>query len=68
MHDVLQVTPGGAAAVRNCLAYLECRVAMVHEAGDHQIVIGLVEDGDAVDGMLPLLHWRRQYYSLPSIE
>ena len=64
MDDAFSITSGGAAVVRNCVAYLECRAAVVHEAGDHSVVIGLVEEGAAADGALPLVHWRSQYHTL----
>jgi len=42
------------------LAHAECEVVQLIEAGDHTVVIGLVVDGAARDG-LPVIYYRRQY-------
>jgi flavin reductase (DIM6/NTAB) family NADH-FMN oxidoreductase RutF len=34
----------GAAILEDALAYLDCEVAAIHQAGDHFLVIGKVED------------------------
>jgi flavin reductase (DIM6/NTAB) family NADH-FMN oxidoreductase RutF len=39
----------GAPLITNALAYLECRVHGSMPAGDHELILGLVIDGDVVD-------------------
>lgn len=46
------------------VAYAECVVADVIEAGDHWIFIGRVEGGDVVGGV-PLMYYRRTYAAWP---
>jgi flavin reductase (DIM6/NTAB) family NADH-FMN oxidoreductase RutF len=40
-----QVALGGAPVLLDALAYLECRVAGRHSAGDHELVLGRVVGG-----------------------
>lgn len=40
----------GAPILADVLAYIECRVAAIHESGDHAIVIGSVCGGDVTTG------------------
>lgn len=45
----------GAPILQNGLAYFECEVAATVEAGDHELVLGLVVDGRILDpGGAPL--------------
>lgn len=56
-------TPGptGSPRLDGCLAFVECDVEAVHEAGDHDIVVGRVVDlGVAREGN-PLLFYRGGY-------
>lgn len=56
----------GCFRIRGALVTLECQRSSVYEAGDHHIVIGLVQNahfGDAADG--PLLRYRGAYRALP---
>jgi flavin reductase (DIM6/NTAB) family NADH-FMN oxidoreductase RutF len=53
----------GAPILDECLAYLDCRVVDSHEATDHTLYIGLVEDGHERHGY-PLLHWERAFRRL----
>jgi flavin reductase (DIM6/NTAB) family NADH-FMN oxidoreductase RutF len=39
----------GAPLLTNALAYLECRVHGSMPAGDHELILGLVVDGDVLD-------------------
>jgi flavin reductase (DIM6/NTAB) family NADH-FMN oxidoreductase RutF len=44
----------GAAILKDALAYFDCEVAAVHEAGDHLIVIGRVVDAAILNDGEPL--------------
>ena len=35
---------GGAPVIDGCLAWVDCRVELIHDAGDHELVIGRVLD------------------------
>ncbi len=51
----------GAPLLDGVLGYVDCTIHQVHEAGDHYIVVGKVQDlgfGDAED---PLLFYRGRY-------
>lgn len=54
----------GAPILAGALAHVECRVVAAHDAGDHTIYIGEVENADAADGR-PLLFFRGRYHRLP---
>lgn len=44
------------------LAWAECRVDREVDAGDHVVLIGLIEDGGAADGEhAPLTYYRRRF-------
>ena len=53
----------GAVLLEETLAWLECRVVESHEAGDHVIVIGEVEDAEDRTER-PLLYYRGGYAQL----
>lgn len=53
----------GIALLDGALAWLECRTAARHQAGDHLIVIGEVEAATAADER-PLLYYRGGYAQL----
>jgi flavin reductase (DIM6/NTAB) family NADH-FMN oxidoreductase RutF len=53
----------GDALLDDALATLECRVVARHPAGDHDIVVGEVEEGVAHHGR-PLLYYRGGYAQL----
>ncbi len=50
----------GSPVLRDALAWLDCRVQNVHEAGDHSIVVGEVVACDAREGE-PLVFYRGEY-------
>jgi flavin reductase (DIM6/NTAB) family NADH-FMN oxidoreductase RutF len=53
----------GIPLIEGCTAWLECSLVAVHEAGDHDIVIGRVEV--AVQGAGdPLILWDRSFWTL----
>jgi len=58
-------TPHGTPMLHGSLAYLECRLHSVQEAGDHTIFIAQVEDV-VVRGGEPLLYFRGKYRKLGS--
>ena len=43
------------------LAWADCRVEAVHEAGDHRVVIGLVTELGPVRDARPLLFYKGRY-------
>jgi 3-hydroxy-9,10-secoandrosta-1,3,5(10)-triene-9,17-dione monooxygenase reductase component len=47
----------GAPILEGVLAWVECTIAEVHDAGDHDLVFGKVEDM-GVNGGKPLLYYR----------
>ena len=53
----------GAALIDDALAHLECRAFGRFPAGDHTIVVGLVERGGSRDAR-PLLYYRSGYTEL----
>ena len=54
----------GVPILEDCLAYLECRVAYVHEGGDHSIFLGEVVNAAVVNDVPPLLFYRGTYHSM----
>jgi flavin reductase (DIM6/NTAB) family NADH-FMN oxidoreductase RutF len=53
----------GSPILSRALAWMDCRVTEVHEAGDHSIVVGEVVASDARDGN-PLLFFRGKYHRM----
>jgi flavin reductase (DIM6/NTAB) family NADH-FMN oxidoreductase RutF/DNA-binding IclR family transcriptional regulator len=45
------------------VAFLDCHVDVVHDAGDHQIVLGRVEHLDTISSAYPLMFFRGGYGS-----
>jgi 3-hydroxy-9,10-secoandrosta-1,3,5(10)-triene-9,17-dione monooxygenase reductase component len=60
----------GCPHIDSCVAYIECRIADEMPAGDHTIVLGLVEELQIGDSAAPLLFYRSGYTKLdhPSAE
>jgi len=56
-------TPHGTPVLHGALAYLECRLHTVQDAGDHTIFIAEVEDVTVREGE-PLLYFRGQYRAM----
>jgi len=50
----------GAPMIEGSLAWVDCHVELVHDAGDHELIIGKVLDLGSSDG-LPLLYYRRNF-------
>ena len=53
----------GIPLIDGCAAWLECRLAQVHEAGDHDICVGEVENAVRGAGE-PLILWARSFWTL----
>jgi flavin reductase (DIM6/NTAB) family NADH-FMN oxidoreductase RutF len=58
-----RLSANGLPIVAGVVAWFECAVVAVHQAGDHDAVIGSVGDA-GVGGGEPLVHWERGYWSL----
>jgi flavin reductase (DIM6/NTAB) family NADH-FMN oxidoreductase RutF len=57
--------PTGSPRLHGVLAALECTVENRLPGGDHEIVVGRVQDVEiSDDGAAPLLYWRGSYLSL----
>jgi flavin reductase (DIM6/NTAB) family NADH-FMN oxidoreductase RutF len=53
----------GLVFLDGVLAHIECRKELLHEAGDHTIVLGRVTSGEAREGR-PLVYFRGGYTEL----
>ncbi|WP_020499062.1 flavin reductase family protein [Sciscionella marina] len=53
----------GTPVLEGHLAYVECRLETVHDAGDHEIVLGRVTDLDESELDDPLLFYRGRFGS-----
>jgi flavin reductase (DIM6/NTAB) family NADH-FMN oxidoreductase RutF len=53
----------GLPLLTGCVAWFECELHALYEAGDHDIAVGLVTAAEAGDGD-PLVHWRRSFWTL----
>jgi flavin reductase (DIM6/NTAB) family NADH-FMN oxidoreductase RutF len=53
----------GIPLLEGCAAWLECRLTQSHPAGDHDILVGAVEDAE-VGGGDPLIVWDRAFWTL----
>jgi flavin reductase (DIM6/NTAB) family NADH-FMN oxidoreductase RutF len=58
-----QWTPSGIPLLEDALAHIGCNVVAQYMSGDHTIFVGEVESLELKDGE-PLVHCRRQYWSL----
>jgi 3-hydroxy-9,10-secoandrosta-1,3,5(10)-triene-9,17-dione monooxygenase reductase component len=50
----------GAPRLHGCLAWIDCRIAAIHDAGDHHLVVAEVSDLESADGS-PLLFYRGSF-------
>jgi len=55
--------PSGSPVIEGALAVVACRLELVHEAGDHELVVGRVLEVSASDA-LPLVFYRGSYAKL----
>lgn len=53
----------GAPIIEGGLAWVDCRVELVHDAGDHELIIGRVLDLGTEEGS-PLLFFRRRFAAI----
>ncbi len=53
----------GAPRLDGALAYVECRLLLAHDAGDHELVLGAVQDVDSTAGA-PLVFYRGRFVRL----
>lgn len=51
----------GQPVLSGAVAYTECTIWEMVDAGDHWILIGHVEGGDTRPGAQPLMYWRRTF-------
>lgn len=54
----------GCPLLPGTLGIIECARAAVHDAGDHLLIVGRVENLDTATAGVPLLHFRGDYYGL----
>jgi 3-hydroxy-9,10-secoandrosta-1,3,5(10)-triene-9,17-dione monooxygenase reductase component len=57
----------GSPVIEGCLAWTDCAVELVHEAGDHELIIGKVLDLGTCNGS-PLLFVRSRFAALTFTE
>ena len=60
-------TQQGTPMLQGTLAHLDCKLVEAHEAGDHTIFLGSVEQIETGEGE-PLLFYRGKYRKLPKNE
>jgi len=56
----------GAAIIEDAMAFIDCRVVAMHEAGDHVIFVGRVEKLGYKEGSDPLLFYAGKYRKIAS--
>lgn len=59
-----RIAKGAPVLAHDAVAYVECRVTQEVEAGDHWLIVALVEGGRFIGGR-PLLYYRRSYAEWP---
>ncbi len=52
----------GSPVLRNCIAWMDCRVVSHHDAGDHTLFIGEVLDGGVLREASPLIYDKESFY------
>jgi len=55
----------GQPVLPDCLAYLHCRTCVVHEGGDHHILLGEVVEFELGRDEKPLMYYRGRYITPP---
>jgi 3-hydroxy-9,10-secoandrosta-1,3,5(10)-triene-9,17-dione monooxygenase reductase component len=56
-------SPGGAPVLAEVLAWLDCQVVAVHEAGDHHVVVGRVTALGEPRDERPLVYFQGDYHT-----
>ena len=51
----------GAAVLQDAIAFMDCRVVTIHNAGDHEIFVGQVEKLGYKEGSDPMLFYAGKY-------
>lgn len=64
LHWIRSSSGGGPLLEQDVAAYAICTTREMIEAGDHWIVIGDVVGGAHIDGVVPLVYGRRDYFDL----
>lgn len=55
----------GAPVLDDALAWVDCRLELVHDAGDHELVVGrALQVGTPGKGLRPLLYYRGRYHGI----
>jgi flavin reductase (DIM6/NTAB) family NADH-FMN oxidoreductase RutF len=56
----IDVSPDSKAGpiISSCVAYLDCMVRSIVEAGDHTVVVAEIIDGDILNAEEPMIHLR----------
>jgi flavin reductase (DIM6/NTAB) family NADH-FMN oxidoreductase RutF len=68
-YDVnLMTAETGAPILKDAVAWLDCRLAAIYEAGISRIVVGEVVATGQREGILPLAYHNRGYYNLVAQE
>lgn len=57
-------TPLGSPRIDDCIGWIDCEIDTVHDAGDHEIVIGAVHDLAVTREGHPLVFFRGGYADL----
>lgn len=63
-----QPSKTGAALIDGVIGYTDCTIEAIHDAGDHWIVVGRVQDLAVVEDTDPLLFFRGKYRTAGVIE
>jgi 3-hydroxy-9,10-secoandrosta-1,3,5(10)-triene-9,17-dione monooxygenase reductase component len=56
----------GSPVIVGCVAWVDCRVELVHDAGDHELILGRVLDLGVSDGV-PLVFYRSTFATLTGL-
>ncbi|WP_216870661.1 flavin reductase [Modestobacter excelsi] len=56
-------SPGGNPVITGCVAFIDCTTEVIHDSGDHHIVVGRVQHLDVENQSHPLLFFRGGYGS-----
>ena len=66
-HDIAwHPSSAGSPIIDGAVAYIDCTLEQIHDAGDHQIVVGRVNELDLEGSGFPLLFFRGGYGSFRS--
>jgi len=56
-----RLSPGGAPIIESCVAWIDCDIHATQDAGDHEVVLGLVRELQIESGGLPLIFFQGGY-------